>query len=194
MAVVHPPQTVGAVRSRLRCARFDVGANVVRVSLSGDLDASWGPDLDQVLRAAHDDAAIVVVDLDELASVDEAGAAVLRAAGERARRQGRRMVAVNAQAKVQDDFSRPARSASSSWSPRRSWRDPRRPPPRRTFPHRSQFPQTAGGPPPRSLATGGPPASSSVPARLRGWSVGRSRWGRGRRSRRSCRGLVGCRT
>jgi len=104
MAVVHPPQSVGAVRSRLRCARFDVGANVVRVSLSGDLDASSGADLDQVLRAAHDDAAIVVVDLDQLASVDEAGAAVLRAAGERARRRGRRVVAVNARAQVQDEL------------------------------------------------------------------------------------------
>jgi anti-anti-sigma factor len=102
MSAVHPPQTTGDVRARLRCARHDVGAGVVRVSLSGELDASSSHDLDRVLRAADDDAATVVIDLDELASVDEAGAAVLRAAGKRARRRGRRVVAVNAHAQVQE--------------------------------------------------------------------------------------------
>jgi len=104
MSAVHPPQTPDDVRVRLRCARHDAGAGVVRVSLSGELDESSGHDLDRLLRAADDDAAIVVIDLDELASVDEAGAAVLRAAGERARRRGRRVVAVNAQAKVQEEL------------------------------------------------------------------------------------------
>jgi anti-anti-sigma factor len=104
MSAVHPPQTAGDPRVRLRCARHDVGGGVVRVSLTGELDESSGHDLDRVLRAADDDAAVVVIDLDELASVDEAGAAVLRAAGERANRRGRRVVAVNVQTQVQEEL------------------------------------------------------------------------------------------
>ena len=104
MSAVHPPQTPGDVGVKLRYARHEAGAGVVRVSLSGELDERSGRDLDRLLRAADDDAAIVVIDLDELASVDEAGAAVLRAAAERARRRGRRVVAVNAQAKVQEEL------------------------------------------------------------------------------------------
>lgn len=102
MAVVSPAEAAVSRSAKLRCARHDVAAGVVRVSLSGDLDASAVPDVDRVLRAAHDDAAFVVVDLDELAFVDGAGASVLRAAGALARREGRRVVAVNARPRVHD--------------------------------------------------------------------------------------------
>jgi len=106
MAAASPAQAADPRQDRLRCERYDVGPGVVRVSLRGDLDASSGPDLGRVLRAVHDDAAFVVVDLDEIASVDGAGAAALRAAGAQARRQGCRIVAVNAQPPVRSKLER----------------------------------------------------------------------------------------
>jgi anti-anti-sigma factor len=100
MAVVLPAQTAVSLERDPRCERHDVSDGVVRVSLRGDLDASSGSDVDRALRAACGDVAFVVVDLDDVASVDGAGADVLRAAGAAARRKGRRIVAVNARPEV----------------------------------------------------------------------------------------------
>jgi anti-anti-sigma factor len=74
---------------------------VVRVALTGELDAAEAGTLDEILRSVHAQGAVAVIDLDELTSIDSAGARVLRAAASRARLQGRRMVAVNARPDVQ---------------------------------------------------------------------------------------------
>jgi anti-anti-sigma factor len=106
MAASSSPQSADRARGTLECRRIDVGPRVVRVSLRGDLDAVSASQVDRMLRTAQDDEAIVVVDLDQLDSVDDTAAAVLRDAGERARRHGRRIVAVNAQPRVQETLER----------------------------------------------------------------------------------------
>ena len=106
MAASSSPQSADPPRGTLECRRIDVGPRVVRVSLRGDLDAVSASEVDRMLETAQEDGAIVVIDLDQLDSVDDAGAAMLRAAGERARRQGRRIVAVNGQPRVQETLER----------------------------------------------------------------------------------------
>lgn len=86
---------------RFGCRRHDLGEGVVRLALAGELDAAGASTLDQILRSAHVDGVVAVIDLDELTSIDTASARMLRAAATRARLQGRRLVAVNAQRDVQ---------------------------------------------------------------------------------------------
>ena len=82
----------------MRCTRHELGTGVVRVALRGELDLSSGPELDRLLdQVLATDATFVVVDMDELSFVDPAGAAALRAAGQRA---AARVVAVNVQPHV----------------------------------------------------------------------------------------------
>ena len=95
-ALTSSPPT-GPPVGTMRCTRHDLGTGVVRVALRGELDLSSGPELDRLLDQLLADASFVVVDLDELSFVDPAGAAALRAAGQRA---GSRVVAVNVQPHV----------------------------------------------------------------------------------------------
>jgi anti-anti-sigma factor len=95
------PRASSPETERFRCRRHDIGAAVVRVALTGELDAAAAGTLEQILRSVHAEGAVAVIDLDELTSIDTAGARVLRAAASRARLQGRRLVAVNARPDVQ---------------------------------------------------------------------------------------------
>lgn len=79
-----------------RWRRWDLTAHVVRLSVSGELDAAAADELEEVLHAASSNARIIVLDLEGLTSVDRPGARVLRAAATRARKGGRRLVAVDA--------------------------------------------------------------------------------------------------
>jgi anti-anti-sigma factor len=88
------------------CRRHDIGAGVVRLALTGELDAAGAVALDQVLRSALADGAVAVIDLDELTSIDATAAGVLRAGASQARGQGRRMVAVNARPAVERKLQR----------------------------------------------------------------------------------------
>ena len=85
---------------RFGCRQHDLGGGVVRVALSGALDSAAAATLDQILRSVQADGDVAVIDLDELTSIDAASARMLRAAASRARLQGRRLVAVNAQPQV----------------------------------------------------------------------------------------------
>jgi anti-sigma B factor antagonist len=91
---------------RFRWRRHDIDATVVRVALTGELDAAAAGTLDQILRSVHAEGAVAVIDLDELTSIDTASARMLRAAASRARLQGRRLVAVNARPDVQRALKR----------------------------------------------------------------------------------------
>jgi anti-anti-sigma factor len=86
---------------RFGCRRHDLAGAVVRVALKGRLDAAAAGTLDEILRSVHAEGAVAVIDLDELTSIDAAGARVLRAAASRARLQRRRMVALNARPDVE---------------------------------------------------------------------------------------------
>ena len=83
------------------CRRHDIGAGVVRISVSGKLDSAAVDTLDQALRGVSDAGAITVIDLDELTFVDSTGARTLSAAAARARTFGRRLVAVNGRPEVE---------------------------------------------------------------------------------------------
>ena len=84
------------------CRQHDLDGGVVRVALYGALDSAAAVDtLDQILRSVHAAGVVAVIDLDELTSIDAASARMLRAAASRARLQGRRLVALNAQPHVE---------------------------------------------------------------------------------------------
>ena len=87
--------------ARFGCRRHDLGADVVRVALTGELDAAAAGTLDGMLRSVQSDGAFAVIDLDRLTSISAAGARVLRAAALRARLQGRRLVAISARRDVE---------------------------------------------------------------------------------------------
>ena len=83
------------------CRQHDLDGGVVRVALYGALDSAAADTLDQILRSVHAAGVVAVIDLDELTSIDAASARMLRAAASRARLQGRRLVALNAQPHVE---------------------------------------------------------------------------------------------
>ena len=87
------------------CRRHDAGTGVVRVALTGALDAVGAPSLDQLLCSVHAEGSVAVIDLDELAQVDAAGALVLCEAASRARAQGRRLVVVNSSPGVERELN-----------------------------------------------------------------------------------------
>jgi anti-anti-sigma factor len=89
------------VAERFRCRRHDVGEGVVRVSVAGELDRAGAAALTGVLCGADTDAPTTVLDLDELTLIEFASASALRAAAARARRDGRRLIAVNARPDVE---------------------------------------------------------------------------------------------
>jgi anti-sigma B factor antagonist len=64
------------------------------VAIAGELDIATVPCLDQALRRAEADAALVVLDLRALAFIDSSGAHLLLAADRRIRRAGGRLVVV----------------------------------------------------------------------------------------------------
>ena len=106
---MSPSSTSGATAvrcGRFGCRRHDAGAGVVRLALAGALDADGASTLDQILRSAHADGVVAVIDLDELISIDTVSARMLRAAAIRARLQGRRLVAVNARPDVRRALKR----------------------------------------------------------------------------------------
>lgn len=76
--------------------RWNLTAHVVRLSLSGALDADAAGELDDVLHDAAAKTRIIVLDLEGVMSVDRSAAGVLRAAAARARKSGHRLVAVDA--------------------------------------------------------------------------------------------------
>jgi anti-anti-sigma factor len=88
-----PPEEVAP--AHFGWSRRDLGAGVVRLSLSGELDLAAAAELDGVLHAADAGASIIVLDLDRLTFIDCCGARVLRAAADRAQGNGHRLVAVN---------------------------------------------------------------------------------------------------
>src|SRR5215210_5332571 len=86
MHTLSPGDGTEPAQARLVCIRHDIGAGVVRIALSGTLDHASAPELDRMLRSAREQAAIVVVDVVQLRSIDAAGAAVLRHSAQHARR------------------------------------------------------------------------------------------------------------
>ena len=83
------------IKEPFGCHRRELGAGVVRISLSGELDLASVEELDAILREAAR-ARIVVLDLDALNFIDVSAARVLRMRAARALRTGRRFIAVNA--------------------------------------------------------------------------------------------------
>ena len=92
----RPPPPLSPTTEPFRYERRDLGAGVVRLSLRGELDLACARELDAVLCVADAGAEILVLDLDRLKFIDVSGARALRAAAERARGNGRRLIAVNA--------------------------------------------------------------------------------------------------
>jgi anti-anti-sigma factor len=100
--MITPPQgPASPPADDFHCRRHDIGAGVVRISVSGRLDSAAVDTLDQALRSVSDDGAVTVIDLDELTSVDSTGARKLSAAAARARTFGRPLVAVNGRPEVE---------------------------------------------------------------------------------------------
>lgn len=75
------------------CRRSQVGL-VARIVVDGTLDIATAAHVDEALRTAQADAAVVVVDLQALAFIDSSGARLLLEADLRARRVGGRLVVV----------------------------------------------------------------------------------------------------
>jgi anti-sigma B factor antagonist len=67
----------------------------VRLTLSGELDRSVLPALDEALVSAERRAERIVLDLSELTFIDGGGLRTLQSAGERATRNGHELVVVN---------------------------------------------------------------------------------------------------
>ena len=88
---------------RFTCTwRPDVGVGCVEVT--GELDLSASPQLEQTLRKAQLQACVVVLDLRRLAFLDAAGMNVIVGAGIRARDDGRRLIVVRGPAEVDAVF------------------------------------------------------------------------------------------
>jgi anti-anti-sigma factor len=123
--ITSSPGPASPPAADFHCRRHDIGAGVVRISVSGRLDSAAVDTLDQALRSVSDDGAVTVIDLDELTFVDSTGARTLSAAAARARTFGRRLVAVNGRPDVEQlltemGVDRALKLVSAQPSPERS--------------------------------------------------------------------------
>jgi anti-anti-sigma factor len=86
--------------------KTDEGDALVRVSLSGELDISSAPALEEALgRIESGEPSLLLVDLRELEFMDSTGLRTLVSANQRARAQGRRLAIVRGPEQVDRIFS-----------------------------------------------------------------------------------------
>jgi anti-sigma B factor antagonist len=77
---------------RARCEVTSRTDGAVCLTVSGGLDLAFTPYVESILRPAQDEAALVVVDLQQVVFMDSAGLRLLIVADARARRDGNRLV------------------------------------------------------------------------------------------------------
>jgi anti-sigma B factor antagonist len=93
--LVLADSTVGrahALPPAFHCSWADGGPDATWVRLAGELDIATTPQLERALREPRLQARLVVLDLRELAFIDNSGVHVVVSAGIRARQAGRRLV------------------------------------------------------------------------------------------------------
>jgi anti-anti-sigma factor len=100
-ASVSTPEPATALRApQFSCLRSNAGS-AKRVTVAGELDIATLPQLDDALRRAQADAAVVVVDVRKPELLDRCGAHLLPAADRRLRQAGGRLIVVRGHREVE---------------------------------------------------------------------------------------------
>lgn len=102
--VPDAPERLAYEAPPFACTSSNHGAGATWVQASGALDLAAAPELTEVLRNARE-ARLVVLDLGRLTFLDSAGVHVVVDASIAARRQGRRLLLLEAPAPVQRMFA-----------------------------------------------------------------------------------------
>lgn len=103
--VPDAPERLAYEAPPFACASSNHGAGATWVQAKGALDLAAAPKLAEVLRSALREARLVVLDLGRLTFLDSSGVHVIVDATIAARRQGRRLLLLEAPASVQRMFA-----------------------------------------------------------------------------------------